>query len=232
MTQSGTLVWHTGAGWLVLAGGGDWQQEQTAHIDAAALGWANLNQPIAILTTAGTATQQAEALLDYLVDLGGPTGYVVPLYDAGAAQQPDICDMISQAGLIYILDGPDILQLVAALRESAALAAINQAFLQGATVLGFGAGAAALGAWVFAPEDASPVQPGWGWLPNAAISPHFVDTVSAPQLRDWLAKHPDQLGLGIPDGLALGLGPSGRVVTVGEGEITVIVQQQSSSKAD
>ena len=76
MTQAGPLRWRTGAGWLVLAGGGKWQNDETDEIDAAALGWANLDRPIAVLPTAGSTTAEGEALLEYYADLGGPSGYI------------------------------------------------------------------------------------------------------------------------------------------------------------
>ena len=33
MTRAGPLRWRTGAGWLVLAGGGKWQQGETGEIE-------------------------------------------------------------------------------------------------------------------------------------------------------------------------------------------------------
>lgn len=226
MTQAGPLRWRTGAGWLVLAGGGTWQKGETGAIDAAALGWASSDQPIAILLTGGGSTAEGEALLDYYADLGGPSGDVVPIFDAASARQTGNCQLLREAGLIHIGDGPDVLRLVRSLSESPALEALAHAFEAGAVVVGMGIGATALGAWVASGVDAGDVaeaEPGWGWLPGAIVEPHFLGTKVATRLRRLLHIHPNSLGLGVPDGLALALGPEGQVETIGDGEITAVL---------
>jgi cyanophycinase-like exopeptidase len=223
MTQAGPLRWRTGSGWLVLAGGGRWQAGETGDIDAAALGWADLDRPIAVLPTAGGSTAESEALLEYFADLGGPNGCVVPIFDAAGARQAENCRLLSEAGLVYIDDGPDAQGLAQALRGSPALEALAQAFEGGAAIVGMAAGAAALGAWVVSRDDPEQAEPGWGWLPDIIVGPHFAGAESANQLRSLLNVYFNCLGLGIPDGTALALGPDGRVETVGEGQVTVVL---------
>jgi len=171
MTQADPLRWRTGAGWLMLAGGGKWEEGETGAIDAAAMGWADLDRPVALLPTAGGSTAEGEALIDSLVDLGGPGGYVVPIFDAAGAQQAENCRFLAQAGLVYIGDGPDTLGLVRALRGSPALRALAQTFDDGAVVVGMGAGAIALGEWAADCDDPERAEPGWGWLPHVSSSP-------------------------------------------------------------
>lgn len=227
LTRAGALQWRAGTGWLVLAGGGSWQDNETAEIDAAALGWANLDRPIAVLPTAGSSIIEAEALLDYYGDLGGPHGYVVPIFDTNGAQLTENCDLLEDAGLIYICDGPERLGLVRALRKSPAMEALIWAFEQGAVILGIGAGAAAMGAWTDSPQprdsEASRAEPGLGLLNSIIVAPHFEGTEVAHRLRDLLTLKPNCLGLGIPDRVALGLGPSGEVENIGPGQATVVV---------
>ena len=223
MTQAGPLRWRTGHGWLVLAGGGDWRAHQTGAIDAAALGWAILDRPVAVLATAGGSTAESEALLDYYADLGGPSGYIVPIFSVADARSAAPARLLSEAGLIYIGDGPDVLGLVRALQASAALEAMTQAFEDGAAIVGVGAGAIALGAYVADHQTPTQTEIGWGWLQGIIVEPHFTGTESAARLRAMLSAHPDCLGLGIPDGVALALGPDGRVETVGKGQVTVVV---------
>lgn len=227
MTRAGPLRWRTGAGWLLLAGGGRWQAGKTGDVDAAALVWANPDRPMAVLPTAGISTAEGEALLEYHADLGGPQGYVVPIFNASGAQRTKNCQLLAQAGFVYISDGPDVLGLVRALRGSPALEALTQAFDDGAVVVGMGAGSIALGAWVMGPvretEAPEPAEPGWGWLPDVIVEPHFVGTQAAGRLRSLLVAHPDCLGLGIPQGTALALGPDGQVETVGPGQATVVL---------
>ena len=224
MTQSGPLEWHTGAGWLVVAGRADWRSGETGEIDAAALYWTRPDRPIAVLLTAGAPAVSGEELLDYYSDLGGPEGYIVPLYDVAGAQDLENCRLLAQAGLVYIADGPDTMRLIRALRNSPALDALLQAFEDGACIVAVGAGAAALSPWISSSKEPRG-EPGLELLRNMLVEPAFSGSESAGELRDLLVEHSDCLGIGIPGGLALALGPSGEVKTVGEGQITVVLRE-------
>ena len=227
LTRAGPLQWRAGAGGLVVSGGGSWRESETGEVDAAVLGWADLDRPMAILPTAGTSMPEAEALLDYYVDLGGPNGYVVPIFDAVGAQLPENCDLLEGAGLIVISDGPDWVTLARALRESPAMEAAVRAFQRGAAITGIGAGAAALGAWVPDPDSQNAEtlrsEPGLSWLNNVIVAPRFEGSETAHQLRRLLGLKPNCLGLGVPEGTALGLGPGGKVANIGAGQVTVVV---------
>ena len=131
--------------------------------------------------------------------------------------------MLAEAGLVYISDGPDLLGLIRSLRESPALTTLSHAFGDGCTIVGMGAGAIALGTWAADQGIADQVEPGWDWLPGTIVEPHFAGTESSNRLRSLLNTHPNCLGLGIPIGTALALGPDGRVETVGKGQVTVVL---------
>ena len=227
LTRAGPLAWRAGGGWLILAGGGSWRKGDLDDVNAAALGWADLDRPVAVLPTAGGSTAEAEALVEDYVDLGAPNGYVVPLFDTVGAQQAENAQLIKDAGLIVINDGPELLTVVRALRASPAMDAVVRAFDQGAAILGVGAGASAFGEWV-AGADTEDVtlaraEPGLGWLANVIVAPHFEGTEDALRLRQLLDLQRDCLGIGVPEGVALGLGPSGEVENVGSGRVTVVV---------
>jgi cyanophycinase-like exopeptidase len=221
MTQAGPLRWRTGSGWLVLSGGGDWRQGETGDVDAAVLGWADLASPIVVLAAGGSPIPEAEAFLDYYVELGGPTGSVVAIESPSDAADAENCNGIREAGLVVVPDAPDLLKLVKTMREQPALEAMEQAFSSGAALVGIGAGAAAFGAWIAAGKQAA--QAGWAWLENTVVEPGFEGSESARRLRAILGEHQGFLGLGVPRGGALGLGPAAEVVTVGATEITVVV---------
>ncbi|MFW6136139.1 MAG: Type 1 glutamine amidotransferase-like domain-containing protein [Chloroflexota bacterium] len=223
LTRAGPLAWRAGRGWLVLGGGGSWRAGETGEVDAAALGWADLDRPVALVPTAGMATPEAEALLEYYADLGGPQGYVVPIYDAAGAQTGENVDLLEEAGLIYVADGPDVLGLVRAFRGSPALEAMARTFEAGAVVVGMGAGAAAFGAWIEDPGDGAGAEPGLGWLSGVVVAPRFEGAEEAHRLRHLLDLEPNCLGLGVPQGTALALGPGGEVENVGPGQVTVVV---------
>jgi cyanophycinase len=223
MTQAGPLQWRTGAGWLILAGGGRWQTGETGSVDAAALSWADLDRPIVVLLTAGGSSADGEALLEYYGEMGGPSGYILPIHTRADAQRTENYQLLAEAGLIYISDGPDLVGLIQTLHESPALAGLERAFDDGASIVGMGSGAVALGAWASSQDATDQVVTGWGWLPGVIVEPHFTGTESSDRLRNLLNTHPDCLGLGIPDGTALALGPNGRVETLGEGQVTVVL---------
>lgn len=223
MTQAGPLQWRTGAGWLILAGGGRWQTGETGVVDAAALGWADLDSPIAVLLAAGGSSADGEALLEYYGEMGGPSGYILPIHTRADAQRTENYQPLAEAGLIYIGDGPDLIGLIQTLHESPALAGLERAFDNGAAIVGIGSGAVALGAWAASQEATGQDVAGWGWLPGVVVEPHFTGTESSNRLRSLLSAHPNCLGLGIPDGTALALGPNGRVETLGEGQVTVVL---------
>jgi len=227
LTRAGPLAWRAGGGWLILAGGGSWRAGDLDEVNAAALGWADLDRPVAVLPTAGGSTVDAEALVEDYIDLGAPSGYVVPLFDTVGGQQPENCRLIKEAGLIVIHDGPETVTLVRSLRASPAMESMIRAFEEGTAILGIGAGASSLGAWVAdsAAEDieATRAEPALGWLANVVVASHFEGTEDAHRLRRLLKLKRDCLGIGIPEGVALGLGPSGEVENVGPEQVTVVV---------
>ena len=223
MTQAGPLAWRTGAGWLVLVGDGLTGRASSDAVDAAVLGWAIPNRPTAVLLTAGESSAQSEDLLENWADLGGSTGYIIPIATRRDARQIEHGRLIAEAGLIYLGDGTDAIRLCRALQDSPALDAIGQAFENGAPVVAAGTSAIPMGAWVAGPGEHGTLQPGWSWIPRVIIAPHFAAADNAEHLRRLLATHTDCLGLGMPDGTALALGPTGRVETIGAGQATVVV---------
>ena len=225
MTGADLFGWPAGVGWLVLGGGGSRIDGETGDMDAAALGWADLDRGIAVLLTSGVSADAGEALLDYFADLGGPSGIVVPMCNVEDAHGFENCRLLAESGFIYLGDGSDGLDIARTLRGSPALGAMIQTFREGATILGMGSGASALGAWTMDPKGTRRPEPGLGLLQGAIVKAHFADTRSSTQLRRLLLAHPDCAGLGIPDGVALALGPGRRVETVGDGQVTVILNQ-------
>ena len=227
MTQAGPLSWRTGAGWIVLAGDGQHGPHDWDGIYAAILGWAIPGRPAALILTAGGSSMAAENLLECWADLGGANGYIVPIYTPGDAHRLENCELLADAGLVYLADGPNVLALLRVLGASPALDAIAQAFDDGAPVVAAGVASAPMGAWVADPAGRVPAEPGWAWVQDVVIAPRFTGAQNAENLRGLLAAHPDCLGLGIPEGTALALGPRGRVETLGVAQATVVLGQQS-----
>jgi cyanophycinase-like exopeptidase len=170
---------------------------------------------------------KADALLDYYTGLGGPGGEALTLevLTREQLQTPMVLSLIEEAGLLCLV-GENPIPLVQNLYNNRALHQIIQGYttLQGLTVLGVGAGAAALAKWVFGPSPQYLQAMGLGWLHNAVVVPHFTRTEDSPVLRQLPKVAPDVLGLGIPNGCALALGPLGQVETWGSGEVTAVIK--------
>lgn len=221
MTRAGPLRWLTGTGWLVLVGGAGGEAGLGAEIDDRLLARADFSRPIVFLPTASGSLEAGEPLLEHYADLGGPRGYGVRVLQAADAEEEENRDLLVEAGIILVGDG-DGLMLARVLRGSLALHGIEEAFAQGALVVGVGAGSAPMGQWVVTARTL-PGEPGWGWVSDAVVMPYFAGSAREPELQALLRARPGLVGLGIPEGVALALGPEGQVETWGEGEVTVVV---------
>ncbi len=217
MTQTGPLKWRTGAGWLVLVGGGRW--DTTESIDYNAIEAMADEAPIAFVPAAGRPPDNGESFLAHYAALGAPAGYVVPIHDNVSAGDPANVRRLAQAGLIYF-GGGDTQKLLDAITGTAALDAVAAAYASGAVVVGMSAGAIVLSAWGLSADPGVSVLKGWGWLPQAIVAPHYTPDRS-DALRAALIERPQLLGLGIPDDSALALGPDGEVLTWGRAQVTV-----------
>lgn len=226
MPQRGPLQWVDGEGWLILSGGGDWQRGETDALDAHVLSIANLDRPMVALFSEGDR-EHAHSLIAHYTALGGPGGEALVL--TGARRQtllePHFLSLIAEAGILY-LGGAQPWALVRSLHNTPALAQILKGYgtLQGLLIVGADGGAAALGAWIAKPGQETTTAPGLGFVRSAIIAPQFTSTQEAVALRAQLQRHPGFVGLGLPRGAALALGPQGQVETWGQGEITAVIQ--------
>ncbi|MCD6344640.1 MAG: Type 1 glutamine amidotransferase-like domain-containing protein [Anaerolineae bacterium] len=226
MPRRGPLHWVDGQGWLVLLGGGSLQRGETDVVDSHILSVANLDRPLAVLWGGGSQ-EEAEAVVEHYAALGGPGGEALVL-DGTPCHTADFLSLLAEAGILY-LGGENPLLLARSLQNTPVLKQSVKGFatLQGLLIVGAGGGAAALGAWVRDPAAPGFPSPGLNFLRSALVAPHFTCSEEAGALRDLLQAYPGFVGLGIPDGTALALGPRGQVETWGKGEVTAVVRQSS-----
>ncbi len=208
MTQAGPLQWRTGAGWLVLLGGGHWEENEIIH--SQAISAIADESPIAFVPAANPDPTYGESFLSFYADLGAPPGYVVPIVDQRSASDPANCRRLATASLIYIGSGSTV-RLIEALEDTPAIEAIAAAFDSGAVIVGASAGAMLLGRWGMN-ADQGRIFPGWGWVSDALIVPHY-GAEQTTAVRAALQRYPETIALGIPDEVALALGPDGDVAT-------------------
>ena len=229
MPQQGPLLWLDGEGWLILAGGGDWRRGETDQVDAQVLSLANLDRPMVVLSADGPRST-ADDLLEHYTLLGGPGGEAFSLATMTREQlQADAFTTLLREAGVLVLDGENPLPLANNLYNTLALRYIVEGYstLQGLILVGRGAGASALGRWVFTPQPPHQQAMGLGFLMNAVVVPHFTATANSPILRALPQIGNNLLGLGIPDRAALTLGPQGQVEQWGEGQVTAVVSASS-----
>jgi len=208
MTQAGPVQWRTGAGWLILLGGGRWEDNETIH--SQAISAITDESPIAFIPAADPDPMRGEAFLSFYADLGAPPGYVVPIHDQQSANDPANYRRLANASLIYI-GGGSLQRLLEALEGTYAIDALATAFDGGAVIVGEDAGAMLLGKWGVNTAQGK-IYPGWGWVSDALIVPHHTPERVA-QVRAALQRYPEAIALGIPDCVALALGPEGDLAT-------------------
>jgi cyanophycinase-like exopeptidase len=216
MTQTGPLQWRTGAGWLVLLGGGRWEENEIIH--SQAISAISDESPIAFLPAANPDPTVGEAFLSFYTDLGAPHGYVVPIHDQRSASDPANYRRLANASLIYIGDGSPQ-HLIEAVEGTPAIEAIATAFDSGAVIVGAGASAMLLGKWG---AGTGRVLPGWGWVSDSLIVPQYIEENIAV-VRAALQRYPEAISLGIPSEVALALGPDGEVATWTDTDLQVTV---------
>ena len=225
MGQVGPLRWRDGRGWLVLAGGGD--LEEMADIARAAIAIVPDESPVVFVPAAGP-TQEAgrnegAQVIAHIESLGGPAGYVAPIFTRTDATDPKNARRLMNAGLIYLGDG-QTQRLVETLSDTPTFRALEAAHRAGAVVLAMGYAASALGAWYIGAVPGAELLRGWDWLSDAIICPSF-DEAAAPALRAAVRSHAECVGVGVPRGVALALGPGNQVQTqrAGERQATVVL---------
>jgi cyanophycinase len=208
MTQAGPVQWRTGAGWLVMLGGGRWEESEIIH--SRAISAISDESPIAFLPAADPDPTYGESFLSYYADLGAPPGYVVPIHDQASACDPANYRRLASAGLIYIGEG-SAPRLIEALENTPVIEAIAQAFDSGAVIVGASAGATLFGKWGLSSSNGK-IYRGWGWVSDTIVVPHYSADRSG-EIRAALQRYPETIAVGIPDHVALALGPDGEVET-------------------
>lgn len=222
MPRSSVLQWRDGAGWLVLAGGGDFHDDAVSEVDSTVLRRTIADAPLAYLWSAGDI-ERADRHLEYLSELGGRTGY---LLDIVSETTPALIRQLSEAGIVLLADGDHAEKVRSALRGEV-LDAIAQAYANGATIYALGRMAAGFAAWMPIPQLG--LKPALGWLENALVAAPYTPD-DAPKVQKWLHDGlPGGYAIGIGAGSALALSPHGEVEIWGARQVTILLGQNLTS---
>ena len=225
MPRQGPLEWIDGNGWLVLSGSAEHGPGLSEEVDARLLTIANLDRPLVVLLSEGRRSA-AEDLLQHYLALGGATGagFMLPALATDEEQLAELVELLGKAGILY-LGGNSPLAMMTQLRQTALLKGMVRGFatLQGLVIVGAGEVGRSLGAWLVASEGQ--LVTGLNFVRSAVLAPCFTTSQEATKLQQVLAAHPEFVGLGIPSGTALALGPRGQVETWGTGAVTAVVKK-------
>lgn len=214
------MQWQTGKGTLVLGGGGDLGSDR--GLDLNWLERAGTDPLVVFLPTASGSRKAGGKFTEYYRGLG--VSRVVPLdmFEAADAANPDYCETLAGADLIYI-GGGFASRLIEVVSNSPALTAMTAALRSGAVVVAMSAGARAAGDRAIVrgnglgalrqgtepgplrAEADGPVQwmDGFGWMTDVVVEPHLYEWNRLGHLFLAKATYPEKLVIGIDENTAL-----------------------------
>ncbi len=200
-----------GDGWLALLGGGEFSFGETLDADRA---WVEKAAPgtVGFIPAASGSEDYGRHLAEYLGEAFGRETETIPIYRPRDARRGRNGERIAAAAAVY-LGGGVTDHLLEALAGTPAAEALAGRLRAGGVVVAIAAAAQSAGKVARSIFGGGAI-PGLGWLPRAAVEPNF-DPGHDRRLRKLMATPGVELGLGIPAGAAVLLGPGGAVEIVG-----------------
>jgi len=224
-------------GTLLIVGGGSQPDELVRHFVSLAGG---SKARIAILPMATSDAVAAGAEKEAQLDSLGADSFVVNVTRAHADDDSIVTALRGATGIWF--PGGDQSLLTAALRGSAALREIRSRFQAGAVVGGTSAGAAVMSDSMITgnqywPGSATAVDsgsfsriarrsieivPGFGFVHNAIVDQHFIRRQRENRLFSAVLERPTLLGVGIDEGTALEVSPTGMWTVIGRSSVMIL----------
>lgn len=198
------------AGRLALIGGGEFSFGETVDVDRAWLSHAE-GDSVSFVPTASGSVDYAQHFASYLDETFDRALEVVPVYRERDARRQKNVERIESASSVYV-GGGVAENLLSVLEDSPVLTALERCWRAGGTVAAIAAAAQALGAVTRGLRGET--LTGLGWLAETAIEANFTP-VHDRRLRELLSAPGVLLGLGIPAGSGLLLGPGGAIEVIG-----------------
>jgi len=208
MVEQIPFSWLDSSGWLVLSGGTD----SLSEVRAQALSRLVADGAVAYISLAG---DMGDNLMDDMMDLGAPTGYLV---DIANDDNNTLFERLQSAGMIVIEPGDDIERLNRLMSQTV-VRAIKDALEAGALLLLEGIAASLAGEYMVRPNGK--IAKGLKFVSNTYISPDTSSILETEDAEKVYVAHPETVFIGIQRGSALVLGPEGQVETWGEKKVTI-----------
>jgi cyanophycinase-like exopeptidase len=220
-----------GDGWLALLGGGEFSFGETLDADRAWVAKAAPG-PVGFVPAASGSSDYGLHLATYLEETFGRETETIPIYRPRDARRGRNSERIAAVPAVY-LGGGVTDHLLETLLGTPAAEALAEKLRGGGVVVAIAAAAQSAGRAARSIFGGGSV-PGLAWLPRAVVEPNF-DPGHDRRLRKLMAAPGAELGIGIPAGSALLLGPGGTVEVVGtaflladpEGDLEVLGEEES-----
>lgn len=199
------------AGWLALIGGGEFSFGETLEADRA---WLSKTPPgtIGFVPAASGSADYGRHFADYLRQTFEREVETIPIYRPRDGKRGRNAERIADCAAVY-LGGGIADQLVEAIGDTPAHAALGAKLERGGVVVAVAAAAQACGAVFRGLRGAA--ERGLALLPAVAVEANF-DPGHDRRLRALLAEPDVDRGLGIPAGTALLVGPGGSFEAAGD----------------
>ena len=213
------------SGWLVLLGGGEFSFGDTEQFDRFILSKMPAgNRHIAFLPTASGSTEYGRHLGHYFRGLD-PTVELetVPVYRPRDARRGRNVERVRRAGLVY-LGGGVTNTLLSTIRATPVEEAIRDVQARGGVVAAIGAAASAAGSVARSMVTVAAPIDGLGWIPETLIETG-IEGVDDRRFRLLMSTPGLRLGIGIPAGNALAIGPDRNCLVLGDDTIVVLRKQ-------
>ena len=208
------------AGDIGLVGGEEFRV-RCEEMDVAIMAASGQSPARVVVIPTAAVTGPAKAANDgvtHFAKLGGTSEQLMVL-EREQADDADFVRAVSGAGVIYFTGGsPD--HLLATLRESRLLAAIQQAVAEGTVLAGSSAGAMVIGEYMRRPRQGGWV-PALGLTPGIAVLPHHENADPAETSRQLQESAPAGVTILGIDARTGCLGRPGSWKVVGSGKVTV-----------
>ncbi|MDO9519016.1 MAG: cyanophycinase [Pseudohongiella sp.] len=218
-------------GHIVMVGGGPRPDSVMRHI----LQLSGDNSMLVIPMASATPQQTGDAQAAQFLELGAASAAALVL-QAEDLDNTEIAQRIASAKGIWF-SGGDQNRLMAALGNGVLLAAVKQAYLDGAVISGTSAGTAVISRSMITGDERFPAEdnnfavlvennvvttPGIGLLNNMIVDQHFVMRSRLNRLISVLIDTPESLAAGIDEATALWIQPDGMAEVLGESQVILL----------
>jgi cyanophycinase len=215
-------------GHLMLIGGGEKPRAAMMKFIELAGG---KDAPIVVIPTASEEPDTIEYYTNlFMKDYGSTDVVVLPIKTPEDANKPELVAASKRARGIFF-GGGDQVRIIKALAGTPVLAALREAYRNGAVVGGTSAGLACQSEIMITGEGdfkviqtrSVEVMEGLGFVRNDVIvDQHFIARQRQNRLISLLLEHPDHLGVGVDEDTAIWVRPDDTFVVIGTGSVMVL----------